>query len=899
MVHHSLLWVRLSSAYAGVRQGCTVLCLVTSFVSLAAADEAVREPLRFTENVGQVRSPDGSPMPQVLYSTSLPGAKVFVTTWGLSYFFLKPLADGIPLRPAHTRRPANGTVEWERVDMILEDVTITRAQCTAEGHSDTPDRFLINGSPIALEAYASERLTVRGILPGIDWVLTAGAPGEEGFKQEFVVAPGADASTIRMRYAGTTAMQAEVELGHLVATCGLGSIDDGAVKSFVGDRVVPSHYTTLGKNVFGFSAEDGPGRTGPLVIDPNIIVWSTYYGDGDHEISNAIFSDGTFVWACGQTSSTALPVLNPGGGAYYQGFLNLGSDAYLLKFSTTGIREWATYIGGNGDEGAHSVHSDGANVWLTGFSSSTDLPTLNPGGGAYFQGVKGAGFDMFLMKFTPGGTLAWSTYYGGDGTDAGTCVRSVGGSVYVCGYSQSSDLPVQNAGGGAYFQATNGGLQNAALLKFSTAGVRSWATYFGGDDTDDAASLSVNGTDLFVVGSVTSTNFPVLDAGSGAYYDAMPNGLDAFILRCNTSGVRLWCTIYGGNDDEAFQSVCADGTAAWVTGYAVSNNFPVFNSGGGAYYQAAQAGDQSAVILKFTNAGVRLWSTFYGGNVNTFGASIFSDGTDVWVAGASESKNLPVQDPGGGAFFQVHNSDLSWVISESWDMMLLQFNTSGVRQWATYYGKEEDDFGSCVMFDGIYLWYTGTTSSTDNYTVDPGGSAWFTGTCPLCGTFTDAAIIQFGVPIVLPVELLGFDAGCADGAVAVEWSTATETRSDHFTVQRSSEGEAWSDIGVVSGAGWSQTATHYAFTDRDPALSVAYYRLEQADMNGEVTLSPVAAVMPCTGGTVLDQWLLDAQGRICGKWPVADGSLAQGIYLVRREFTDGSTRTTKVAVQQQ
>ncbi|MBK8339861.1 MAG: hypothetical protein IPK99_07610 [Flavobacteriales bacterium] len=155
------------------------------------------------------------------------------------------------------------------------------------------------------------------------------------------------------------------------------------------------------------------------------------------------------------------------------------------------------------------------------------------------------------------------------------------------------------------------------------------------------------------------------------------------------------------------------------------------------------------------------------------------------------------------------------------------------------------------------------------------------------------------IPVLLPVELISFTAYCRDNEVNLQWSTASERDNDHFAIERSADGYAWETIGWVPGAGNAQHTIQYSFSDAGVTDALNYYRLGQTDFDGTITYSSVVAVSPCGDKEVVRQWLVDARGRVQGEWPLQQIPLSTGIYLLRTEFTDGSTRTTKVAVQEQ
>jgi len=105
----------------------------------------------------------------------------------------------------------------------------------------------------------------------------------------------------------------------------------------------------------------------------------------------------------------------------------------------------------------------------------------------------------------------------------------------------------------------------------------------------------------------------------------------------------------------------------------------------------------------------------------------------------------------------------------------------------------------------------------------------------------------FDLPIVdvftLPVELTSFTASLEGEAVALAWSTATETNNAGFDVERSTDGETFTAIGFEPGVGTTEEAQSYRFVDRDaPFATTLFYRLRQVDTDGTFEYSPVVEV---------------------------------------------------------
>ena len=110
---------------------------------------------------------------------------------------------------------------------------------------------------------------------------------------------------------------------------------------------------------------------------------------------------------------------------------------------------------------------------------------------------------------------------------------------------------------------------------------------------------------------------------------------------------------------------------------------------------------------------------------------------------------------------------------------------------------------------------------------------------------TATVTINFSSPITLPVSLLSFTAQLnGNNKVDLKWSTATEINASHFVIERSLDGQAYSDAGTVFAIGNSTTIQHYAFTDNliHTTQSVIYYRLRQVDADGKIAYSAIRII---------------------------------------------------------
>lgn len=107
--------------------------------------------------------------------------------------------------------------------------------------------------------------------------------------------------------------------------------------------------------------------------------------------------------------------------------------------------------------------------------------------------------------------------------------------------------------------------------------------------------------------------------------------------------------------------------------------------------------------------------------------------------------------------------------------------------------------------------------------------------------WTNTGQIEITFLSTLPVSWLSFTASRQGNGVILKWSTATEQDTKDYTVQHSSNGTDWNEIGNVAAAGTSSTEQDYQFADLNPVNGLNYYRLLQRDLNGKISYSKIVA----------------------------------------------------------
>ena len=165
--------------------------------------------------------------------------------------------------------------------------------------------------------------------------------------------------------------------------------------------------------------------------------------------------------------------------------------------------------------------------------------------------------------------------------------------------------------------------------------------------------------------------------------------------------VRQWSTYYGGTARDQAQSCTAKGTdAVYVAGWTQSSS-GIATTGA---HQSSRPGGRDGFLVKFNAAGQRQWATYFGGVLDEEIYSCCEDSNgDLFIAGKTNGSP-------GLATAGAHKTTTA-----GGDAILAKFNSSGIRQWSTYYGGNGADQGQYCSVDNngnVYL-AGNTNSATD------------------------------------------------------------------------------------------------------------------------------------------------------------------------------------------
>ena len=552
---------------------------------------------------------------------------------------------------------------------------------------------------------------------------------------DFLVAPGANADQIRLRFTGA---QASVDAGGdlILAIDGMAeTLRFKAPVSYqdspLGRQGVASSYQLNADGSIGFSlGEYDHARL--LVIDP-VLSYASYFGGTGNEAALGVAVDSTgAVYITGRTTSALGSLIGAGG----------SGDVYVAKFSadlTTLI--YSTRIGGTGDEQGNSIAVDSSgNASVTGWTQSSNFPTV-----AASQATLSGSQDAFVFRLNAAGSgLAFSTFLGGlSATDQGTGIAvDTAGNVYATGQRSQALVPVLTGLGGSVLTG-----DEAFAIKYDTSGAVQYSQFFGGTGTDAGVAITVDTSgNAYIVGQSDSGNLPMVNAN-----DTVTQLDEGFIAKINAAGNSLlYSSFIGGNKKDFVTAVAVDASGkAYVTGTTEGKNNAQFQVTSGAF-QTSNSGVKQSGFLRVYDTGLSgaaslLYSSFLGGVTATgpgngdrpTGIGIDASGRAV-IVGRTDTSDFPVT---ADAYSSTNTSS-----GADGATFLVVLNPagggSGDLVYGTFFGQASAT-GSVAVSGGKAV-FVGATSTTGLSTA---GVAQ-----PSLAGGTDAVVVSFTlVPNTAPV----------------------------------------------------------------------------------------------------------------------------------------------------
>lgn len=630
-----------------------------------AAQDYGRIPLSFEANQGQADK-------AVKFLSRGSGYSLFLTDSSAVLALRKPDGSNAkPGRPAgNVFKPASARHAGQ-TDVVRMDLAGASPGIRVSGNDPLPgtaNYFLGNDAAqwhSDVPTYAKVEYT--GVYPGIDLVYYG---NQRQLEYDFIVAPEASPKPIRLHFAEAKKLDLTTH-GDLIVSAANGEIafhKPVVYQMKDGQRMpVEARFAMLSRDTVGFTL-GRYDRSQPLVIDP-VLTYSTYLGGGLADSANAVAVDSS-------------------GNAYIVG------TTYSTNFPVT--------------TGAFQSKNNGSTYSVT---------------------------NVFVAKLNPTGTaLMYSTYLGGSGLSNGfygddgyAIAVDSSGDAYVTGATYSQNFPVTKGA----FQTVNNSLrtfsENAFVTKLNPTGTALvYSTYLGGSAGDEGTGIAVDASgDAYVIGSATSTNFPVTTGVFQSTNVALTTSGwgEAFITKLNPTGASLvYSTYLGGTSYGATgYGIAIDSSGdAYVSGNSYSTDFPVTSGAFQTVNNAAAAAGpdtvaSNAYVAKLNPTATALeYATYLGGSIDDYGGGIAVDGSgNAYVTGYSMSSNYPVTS---GAFQPTNKA----YANQGANAFVTKVNPTGTGLvYSTYLGGT----GLAPLNDNS----SGSGDTGEDIAVDSLGDAYVTG----------------------------------------------------------------------------------------------------------------------------------------------------------------------------
>lgn len=380
---------------------------------------------------------------------------------------------------------------------------------------------------------------------------------------------------------------------------------------------------------------------------------------------------------------------------------------------------YSTYLGGSNFEQARDIAIDkDGNIYVVGGTSSSDFPVTE---GAAITEYNGAGSPSignwgpmmaFVSKFSPDGSLIWSTYVGGPSYDRAYAVEvDSEGFVYIGGragenFPTTAGATQENFDGDRNWKNNLYGKQNGFVTKLSPDGTEIvWSTYYGDDSWGFFRDIAID-DEGYVYGILNAVVGKPMGIDEDSFDDTHNGKKDMVVVKFDKDGSQvLWASFIGGSEDDTGGPSIKVGAdkSVYVCGGTRSADMPTTDGA----VQETYGGEGDIYVARFSPDGSSLiYCTYFGGSeteatethglyVDHLGQAYVACGTSSIDATTTANAYKPTTD--------------------NRDCLLFKFSADGKTLMAsTYFGGSEGDHPEGLYVDKDQnLYFGGETVSTD------------------------------------------------------------------------------------------------------------------------------------------------------------------------------------------
>jgi hypothetical protein len=354
------------------------------------------------------------------------------------------------------------------------------------------------------------------------------------------------------------------------------------------------------------------------------------------------------------------------------------THACLLTAATNYRLAFSTYLGGSGTDSIQgsTIDSQG-NVYITGYTTSSNFPTTT---GAYDRTFNGVS-DVFVMKMSASGSIIWSTVVGGPNNELGIALRvDTQGNVYVGGAAESG-FPTTT---GAFQRTHAGGGRDAIIFKLSPDGASLlWSTYFGSSDAiDGLRDIAIDSAgNVAIATGFEGGTWP--SAIASKFVNSPAGAKDAVAALIKSDGTQvLWSRYVGGSGDDSYAGTVqfdSSGNVYLLT-FTVSSNILTTT---GAYDRTYNGGEDAYLIKLSSNGQSVIFATFLGGSQDEAPSKhqMALDGQgNIVIVGTTRSADFPTTP---GAYQPVFGGSNSGIWERDGDIFISKISANGAQLLAS------------------------------------------------------------------------------------------------------------------------------------------------------------------------------------------------------------------------
>ena len=261
------------------------------------------------------------------------------------------------------------------------------------------------------------------------------------------------------------------------------------------------------------------------------------------------------------------------------------NDYWLAKLDASGNILWQKSYGYQGaDYGISVIQTSDSGYLVTGV---LDVTSSNGEGNTSRTSNRHAGGDYWAIKLDASGTIVWSKYYGGLFTDTPEgIVETDDNEFIIVGGSDSMDTDI----------SSNIGSYDFWVVKISNTGAIVWEKSFGGDEIDEAWSITKSNDGNFIIAGDTRSNNVDVSNNIGA--------ADLWLIKISTNGELLWEKTIGGTSFDVARDITPTQDGGFlVAGSSRSNDVDV----------SENKGQNDAWAVKIDSNGSIEWEKSVGG----------------------------------------------------------------------------------------------------------------------------------------------------------------------------------------------------------------------------------------------------------------------------------------------